>query len=610
MKTKITLSTIFAIFIIAALALWYQKSENTKSKFQDSYKTILSPREAFDVSAYQTQDEIWVDFKIAKNHFLYKDKLKISLFPKSAIKTPLVLPSGMQKKLKNGRIIGILADNFIVKLPLNMPISYPIKLIVKIQGCDIKNICYPPYQYNFEFTHSNSDLKQDIVKETTPNFLTKIKQAKSYFYSLYKGGIGSKQIVKLNIFWIILLFFLAGIAISLTPCMYPLYPIALSTIMGTSSDNNSSSNTKQSTIKLVLCYIHGMALIYVSMGVIAGFTGRFLITIVQTAPFMLSCAFILLILGMAMFDLIEIKLPNKLQGYLANKVSNVQGGKYVSAFIIGILSSLLLGPCITPPLIAVIGIVASEGSVLIGILALYSIAVGIGMPILVLATVGNQILPKSGHWMNIIKYFLGIILIIDSIYIAIPFINVVNNYVSVGLLFLIFVIIFLIIKHIRAVSLDMVIHKVIPIIMLIIGLIFIVYGLKYNNSLHANKSIDIKSNNINQFVTEDIESLNKFILNSKTAVIIDIYASWCTICQEMEEKVLKDEEVQNHFKSFTVIKFDITKNEPKQLQVLDSYGLYGPPAIIILNKQHKVASKLLGFVEKDTLLKNLDEYKD
>lgn len=607
MKTRVILITVILAIIVATLFLYYQKTENTQSKFQESSKMILSPKEAFDVSANQHHNEIWVNFNIAPNHFLYKNKLKIALLPKATLKTSLMLPSGIEKKLRNGHVVSVLIDKFTVKLPLNMPVSYPIKLIVKVQGCDTKNICYPPYQYNFDFTHENQSLNQykSTEKEVPLSFFAKIKQAKSYFYSMYTGGISSKQIVQLNIVWIIVLFFLAGVVISLTPCMYPLYPIALSTIVG-KRDSLSPDNAKQPIIKLVLCYIHGLALVYVLVGVIAGFTGKFLVTIVQTPPFMISCAFILLILGMAMFDVIEIKLPNKLQGYLVNKVASIKGGRYISAFIIGIVSSLLLGPCITPPLIAVIGLVASKGSILIGIVALYAIAVGIGMPILILATVGSSVLPKSGHWMNIIKHFLGAILIIDSIYIASPFINIVNIYVSIGTLCLIAAIIFFIIKHINKVNLDMVIHKVIPIVMLIIGFIFIVYGFKQNNI----DTIDIKSNETNQFVVSDVANLNKVILNSKIPVVIDIFASWCTICKEMEEQVLGDKEVQKHFEGFTIVKFDITKNTFEQTQVLESYGLYGPPAIIILNKEHKIEAKLFGFLGKDTLIKNLDKHKN
>jgi len=584
---------------------------NLNNTFNSSQ--ILSPTEAFKVTADldKQQQNVRVNFAITPNYYIYKDRLKITAIPKdqldiSHIKPPASLFIQVPEMTPQGKLFmqseAVLTGNFSIKLPWKNPgLKQNIKLTIVLQGCDGKSICYPPQTYNFTLNPESPT--------AVPVNLSSTSLTSSSFHKLYTGEVTSSTLLaRLNIFEIMALFFVAGIAIALTPCMYPLYPIALTTIMG-----NTQLKSPTTTVKLVLCYIQGLALIYVIMGAIAAFSGKLLTTVMQTPWFILTCSGILLLLGLAMFDLLEVKLSNKIQNYFHIKAAKLIGGKYTTVFIMGIFSSLLLGPCITPPLIIAIGFIANKGSVLFGVLGLYVIALGMGMPILLLATLGNEFLPKSGSWMTMVKYLLGTLIIVTSIYLAYPFIDLGNSFISIGMLCFIVALVFLIINYTRAQHLQQLVHKITPILIIFLGLGFTLYGVKHlfkdvqdlkvNSGTMVNRALNVDANTF-RVVTTKVE-LDNLISQSKKPIIIDIYANWCTVCKEMTVKTFTDSQVQVALANYTRIKFDISSNLPEYYTVLQQYDLYGPPAILILNPQHQVIDKLLGFVKSKTLIQHL-----
>jgi len=352
-----------------------------------------------------------------------------------------------------------------------------------------------------------------------------------------------------NLGQLFLIFLCAGFIIALTPCMYPLYPIALTAIIGTATKRRNIAS-------LVICYIHGIALIYVSIGVIAAFSGMLLTTLIQTPWFILTISIILLVLGLSMFDLLEIKLPSTLHSYVSIKASNIVGGRYTTAFLMGVLSSLLLGPCLTPPLIIAIGFIASSGSLLIGILGLYAISLGMGIPLFILAVIGNKLLPRSGSWMNWLKHSLGLVIIIVAIYLAYPFIELGNQLVSIGVLCFIIALVFLIIRHFRSPDLELLVHKIVPIIMIIAGLSCVIYGIKTISIVNPATEAKLRSENI--LVTSDINALDKNISASSKPVIVIVSAKWCSICRELAVRTLNPENLSKLVNKYTIIKFDIT----------------------------------------------------
>ena len=484
-----------------------------------------SPEQTFLVSAKLIDNnQAKLSFVIAPNYYIYKDRLQIWLLPgmESVALNKIKFPSSLLIPDINdpNKTDEVMTGKFSLDIPIDATIN---TINLTLQGCDGKTICYPPQKYTFNLNNSVS-----------PGSIS-IKELFNDFINFYHGN---STLSNLSTPILVLLFFIAGIAISLTPCVYPLYPIALSSIIG-----NSINLKRTNILMLTISYIHGIALIYVIMGCLAAYTGELFTTLTQTPIVIIISGLIWFILGLSMFDLFEIRLPHSINSYLHTKSINISGGRYTKVFLMGIMSSILLGPCVTPPLIAAIGIIVGHGDIIFGGLALYAISLGMGVPILILALVGDKMLPKSGNWMNGIKYFMGLVMIAGSIYLVAPFIY--NHYI-------------------------------------------------YNPSKH---------NEANELVIDNSLELDNTIRYSTKPVIIDFYASWCAICIEMDKKTFSDKNVQSFLANYTVIKFDLSQNTHDQMQVLKRYGLYGPPALLILNTPEP--TKLLGFISSDDLIDKL-----
>lgn len=573
--------------------------------------SILPPSQVFKVAAKLTQQQVVVYFEILPNYYIYKNSLKITALPPAKLDlthaiVPKALTINVPQTTANGTLSmqpeEVFTGSFEIKLPQTNPdAKQEVKINVSLQGCDGKSVCYPPQHYQFSLNANKAQLVAPANKDAAAT-----SSLLASFQHLYTGEVSrSTLLTQLNLANIIFIFFIAGIAIALTPCMYPLYPIALSAIIG-----NNKPKSQLITFKLAWCYLQGIALIYVIMGIIAATSGKLLTTLMQTPLFILTSAAILLLLGLAMFDLLEVKLSTRLQNYLQLKTAKLIGGSYTTAFILGLFSSLLLGPCITPPLITAIGFIAHEGSVLIGVLGLYAIAMGMGVPILLLATLGNKLLPKSGRWMELVKHLLGAVIITASIYLAYPFISLGNHFISIGVLCSAVALIFLLIKHFRSSSLELLVHQRVPILMLILGIIFTVYGSRITPANIVVPATVSNQNLINSFIVVNKKAeLDRLIKQSTQPIIIEVYANWCTVCKEMEVTTFKQSQLQQALTYYTRIKFDITTNLPEYYQMLTQYGLYGPPAIILLDKQHKVVDLMVGFVSSDTLIEHLSRAK-
>ena len=360
-------------FFILSTAIFADNFSNAfnSSSFDGQNQIFLSPEEAFNVNAVLESSTIKLSFNIAKGFYAYKKRFKVTSDQSNVFLNQVRFPEGFTKQVFDGeRYVNeeVLTGKFNVSIKLKSNVK-DLNLTVGMQGCDDKSICYPPQIRKFSLKATTA--KQDAAKQNLPQVENKplLGEIKQTFSAIYYGGENGQNLLKsLNLLELILIFFIAGIVIALTPCVYPLYPITLSAIIG------SGARPKNVPL-LVFCYVHGIALIYVIVGVVAALSGKLLTTVIQAPAFVIFMSMILLILGLAMFDLLEIKLPNRLHGYLHYKSTKLTGGRYLTAFIMGIFSSLLLGPCITPPLIVAIGFTASSGSALVGTLGLYAITI-------------------------------------------------------------------------------------------------------------------------------------------------------------------------------------------------------------------------------------------
>ncbi|MEN9391252.1 MAG: protein-disulfide reductase DsbD, partial [Pseudomonadota bacterium] len=560
------LAKLFIIFYLLFMLPFATATELNNSNGAIDVNSFLNPNQVFNVEiGSQNQQQIFLNFTIHPGYYIYQKTLSIRTEPEGGIDfkqinypTPIFIADAANK----GKKEAVYAQNFTLDLKLKPQVNLN-ELVVVLQGCDGKSICYPPQTFTFALTaiaNKHKSASNEVVNISK-------KTIHTTFTDFYRGDLSSSNLLnEFSFMQLIIIFFFAGILIALTPCMYPLYPIALSSIVSAVSLKN-----KRQVFIVVLTYIHGLAIVYMLIGFLAAFTGRLFTTMIQTPVIMMVSGIIWLVLGFAMLDLIEVKLPNRIQAYFHTKANNISSKGYFKVFILGIMSSIILGPCVTPPLVAAIGFIAGKGNVILGAACLYMLTLGMCLPILIIATLGGNLLPKSGPWMAWVKYVMGLLIIVVSIYLTYPFINLPNSYINIGMICTVIAILFLIVKNFKRNGIELLIHKLIPIVLLITGIVFNYYGIMIKNAQSNSQQMTSISPLVagKTNIVTTASSLNQIIATSTKPVVIDFYASWCVICKEMEQTTFKDNMVNQLLKNkYTYVKFDITTNTHDQLQVL------------------------------------------
>lgn len=587
------------LIIISLVIIPVYAITGINSSFTDFTGRILSPDQAFIVKIDKSQESLAVvKFNIAPGYYIYKDRLNIKINPPVSMITPVKLPKGKLMVVPDDGGLKkeqILTGQFTVSVPFYTDKISTVNttLNVSLQGCDGKSVCYPPQHYSYIIKYANSE---SVATEATKHN-SLISKLSLMFNSLYTGD-NLTSLKNSNYLLLLLLFFIAGCLISLTPCVYPLYPISLKTI------SYHTSKMPLNRLLAVIIYIHGIALVFILIGVIAAYFGILLTSLIQSKYLILFMVVILLALAFSMFDFYEIKMPNFLSINVKQGAAKSHKLAYLNIFIVGVSSAIFLGPCVTPPLLVALGFIAQKGNVLFGVLSLYCLTLGMSMPILLLATCGNSILPKSGNWMVVIKYLIGLIIIGLAISLIYPFMGINNSILAIGLALVVVGVLFMLLVKIKQFY-NIAIYFYLQLAFLVGGVSLIGYGI-INGQNSFN--LAIKNPTAIFITTPNVAQLDKILNESTKPSVVDVYASWCVVCNEMKRSTFKDKSIINALGSFTALQLDITQNKAEHYKFLKTYGLYGAPAILIFNSQHKLVNTLLGFVDSKRLKAALIKY--
>ena len=378
-------------------------------------KSILPVEQAYQSQLFAAEDGVAVQFNIASGYYLYQQKL-VFQSDGPTLGTAQLSPS----KPKTDEFFGTQQVYYQVA-QINIPFAaphnpaQPYVFTLEYQGCAEVGICYPPTRVDFQvdkvglIAPVQSGKTNVFAQQTTPILGNKPNQPNSNAnnsnpWDLSQGSVWQN----------LLAFFIAGIGLSLTACMYPLLPIVSSIVVG-------EKRSKAQAFALAVVYVQGLALTYTVVGVLAGLTGALLTVWLQQAWVVLLAAAMLVVLALAMFDVIQIQLPSRIQSYFQQQSNRLSGGKIASVFGMGMLSALIIGPCVAPPLAFALGYIAQSGNAWLGGAALYALALGTGLPLILVATFGAHVMPKAGMWMNSVKAVFGCLLLAAALYMARPF---------------------------------------------------------------------------------------------------------------------------------------------------------------------------------------------
>ena len=585
----------FLAVCVALLSGWVHAAIDPNS--------ILPAEEAYQTQLFATEDGLSLQFTVADGYYLYKDKLQFDSDGPS-LGTAQFSPS----ESKTDEFFGTQAVYF-KQAQINIPFSkahnpaQTYRFHLSYQGCAEVGICYPPTKAEFVVNkvgliQAQASGKVNVFSNgALPSFGSNNSApvpAAAAPVSTDSSGFNLKQ----DAVWRSLLtFFIAGIGLSLTACMYPLLPIVSSIVVG-------QKRSKRIAFWLSLVYVQGLALTYTVVGVVTGLTGSLLTVWLQQAWVILAAAALLVVLALAMFDVIQIQLPSRIQSYFQQQSSRMSGGKLASVFGMGMLSALIVGPCVAPPLAFALGYIAQSGNALLGGAALYAMALGTGLPLILVATFGAHILPKAGTWMNSIKVVFGCLLLAAAVYMARPFLPfwlTITLYSAIlfglGL--------YLITRSFKVISKWKYLPLLLGAALLAISAYFSGETLR-GNSTPIHQALSLQAPNQAHFGRQytDVAALQAAMdealaQDPNTPVILDFYADWCVTCIQMQMNTFNTTTVKNQVDEQRFFTIDVTANTAEHQALLKQYGLFGPPGIFKLGKDGQRSAPLLGFVGAD-----------
>ncbi len=565
---------------------------------------IPHPDEAFILTAKLDQNNIIQShILITDNTYLYRDKIKIRLADGNGHSIgAIALPAGKDKYDEFLGDTEVFHDQIKVSIPIisETNASEKFSLSYQYQGCVEDRICYPPITKYLKVTRNGQITigdQLDIIADnpspeesmltsqpsgSTPNAVTQSEQ--DAFAGLLKDAS----------LWSIFLFFIAGVGLTFTPCVFPMIPI-LSSIIAGQGDNI----TTRKAFSLSLVYVLSMAITYAVVGAIVGYYGaEFNIQVWFQDPVILGVfAGIFVLLALSMFGFYDIQMPAAIQSRLTAISNNQQGGTMVGVGLMGLFSAIIVGPCITAPLVGALIFISQTQDWQLGGLALFALGLGMGTPLLAIGTSAGKLLPRAGAWMDAVKSFFGVALLAVAIWLLERVLPVA---VTMGLIaaLLITSAIYMGALETQAegVSGWRKLNKGAGILLLLYGAAFLIGAVSGSNDLlQPLRSIATGSGNTvaegRHVQFRQIKgqqglqlALNQSI-DQQRFTMLDFYADWCISCKEMERYAFTHPEVVEALASVNTLQSDVTANDAIDTQFLTSLGIYGPPAILFFDKQ-------------------------
>lgn len=598
---------------------------------QTNPQELLPPDEAFKISVeVRDGNTLIANLTPAKDYYLYRGK--ISFEPKqdgTTIENVALPPGKMKEDMTFGQtevyynpvqaVISLKRDNADGEQPLTLTATY--------QGCNEPvGVCYAPIHKVVELTLPALKAAIGAVAETVSgkavaagvDATAELFQLPSQVPAIETEAYKIDQMFQTGDFWLILTgFFGIGLLLAFTPCVFPMFPI-LSGIIA----NRGKHVTKRHGFILALAYVLGMSITYAIAGVAAGLSGAMLSAALQNVWVLGTFALIFVLLSFSMFGFYELQLPGSLQTKLSEEAGQLKGGHLTGVFGMGALSALIVGPCVAAPLAGALLYISQTGDVVLGGSALFMMALGMGVPLLLLGASAGALLPRAGAWMESIKKFFGVLLLGVAIWLISPVINEVAHMLLWAALLIISAMYLHAIDPLpdRASGLQKFL-KGVGVIALLLGVALLIGVLSgsrdvlqplsklgvTNASTTSNEMNGVGANyqTLPFQRVKTVAELDEQIRESRDKyIMVKFYADWCVSCKEMERFTLSDTQVQSRLQDVVLLQIDVTQGTSDDAALLKRFKLFGPPGILFIDRQGNDVPdiKVIGFLNKKDFL--------
>ncbi len=583
---------------------------------------LLEPEQAFRFSARVADPQtLEVVYTVAPGYYLYRDKYRFALESAAVKLGKPRIPAGKVKEDEFFGRVEIQTGTVTLRLPLEKRPAEALKVTLKAtsQGCAEAGVCYPPVESRAVLSlpalaGAAPEAAPPVAPEASPRAMPTPDLPPAPAPAPDSGSEEDKVAALFasgNLILIVGSFFLFGLLLSFTPCVFPMIPILSGIIVGQGKDV-----TRAQGFFLSLSYVLGMALTYTLAGVAAGLSGALLSAALQN-PWVLGIfALVFVALSFSMFGFYDLQLPSALQSRFTERANRLKGGTHAGVFVMGALSALIVGPCVAAPLAGALLYIGQSHNVVLGGAALFAMSLGMGVPLLLVGLSAGTLLPRAGAWMGAVKGFFGVLLLGVAVWLVSPVVPPVVPMLAWAAL--------LVVSAVYLHALDPLppgasgfrkFWKGVGLLLLLGGAALLAGALSGSRDplqpLAVFRSAGAAPMETPHLAFQRVKDVADLEANLQAArgrpVMLDFYADWCVSCKEMERFTFSDARVQARLKDVVLLQADVTANSEADKALLKRFKLFGPPGIIFFDREgRELPRRVIGYEPPEAFLASLD----
>jgi thioredoxin:protein disulfide reductase len=587
-------------------------------------KDLLEPEQAFRFTArVLDSSNIEVRYQIADGYYLYRERFAFVAAPAGVMLGVAQIPQGKRHKDEFFGEVQTHRGELKINIPVTGARGGTVTLSVTSQGCADIGVCYVPMESKIRlamaggavgvaaagdgFTAGDDGdaigrLLGNATKGGAPQAPTKAED--SVIAELFAGN-----------FWLLIAsFFGFGLLLAFTPCVLPMIPILSGIIV-----NGGHRVTRMHGFALSAAYVLGMAITYATAGVAAGLSGAMLAAALQSPWVLGTFAAVFVLLALSMFGVYELQLPASWQTRRSTTANRLHGGHLAGVFSMGALSALIVGPCVAAPLAGALLYISQSRDVVLGGTALFAMALGMGLPLMVVGASAGALMPKAGPWMNTVKRFFGVLLLAVAIYLVSPLITLQIQMLLWAAPLIVSAVFLRVIDPLPLQARGFQrFSKGIGVIALLAGAAFLVGAFSGAKDIFRPLSglvvgdgpaVATPAHDLFSRVENRAQLDGAIKAAAGKPVLLDFYADWCVSCKEMERFTFTDPRVRAQFSRMAMLQVDVTANTAEHQALLKQFRLFGPPGIIFFDRlgDEIPGLRVIGFQSADKFTGVLDE---
>jgi thiol:disulfide interchange protein DsbD len=590
-------------FVLLLLGLALAAPAVAQLKLGAGADSLLEPEKAFRFSARALDaSSVEVTFAIAEGYYMYRERFKFAADGNPAVRLGAAeFPRGESHKDEYFGETQVYRRNVRIRLPVEGEGRFDLK--VASQGCADVGVCYVPMESSASIQLAAAGVDERPSVSQAPPWVDPVPR-----FSIFASDLDIQRLFEGNFALVLGGFFVFGLLLAFTPCVLPMIPILSGIIAGEGRDID-----KLRALSLSVSYVLGMALAYAAAGVAAAFSGVLLAAALQNVWVLGAFALVFVLLALSMFGFYELQLPGFLHQRLHSAHRQLRGGQIASVAVMGLLSAVIVSPCVAAPLAGALLYISQTRDVLLGGAALFSMALGMGVPLIVVGVSEGALLPRAGAWMTGVRRFFGVLLLAVAIWVLSPVLPPMVQMLAWAALFIGSAI------FLRALDALPVgasgwwrLWKAVGVAALVIGVALLVGALSGSRDpLRPLAGLISKTAPVAASMPwQRVASLGELSERLKAPgkpVMLDFYADWCVSCKEMESFTFSDPKVRAHLDGLLLLQVDVTANNEADRALLKRFSLFGPPGIVFFDAQGREIRglRVIGYQNPERFLKTL-----